>query len=452
MENIYVMGIDIGTTSISAAVIDVKSSSQLEFFTVPNDSGIACAEPSFSEQSVDGICQNALGIFEKVAGKYHISAIGITGQMHGILYIDAAGNAVSDLINWQDGRAGLMYDGNHTCCEHIEAISGAPIYPGYGLASHFYNVINGLVPESAAGLCSIMDYVAMKLTGCAMPVMHASVAASLGLFDAQNCRFMTEAVEKLGMDASVLPAVTDEYAICGYARGIPVAVGIGDNQASFLGSVRDTDRSVLVNIGTGSQISAVTDDLTASGGVEIRPLTKGRSIACASALCGGYSYAMLEKFFRGFMAAAGHGEGPVYDTLNALAAQAYEQCLDCPVADTSFRGSRVSPGATGAITGITDANFTPGRLALGFIEGMCRELYDQFKDRLTGKTCVVASGNAVQKIPVMKNVISDMFGLPVYTAAGREEASVGAAIFAATAAGHLQKNGAPDSIIKYTED
>ena len=68
---------------------------------------------------------------------------------------------------------------------------------------------------------------------------------------------MVDKIKILGIDIPYIPTVTDDYTIVGFADTVPVSVAIGDNQASFLGSVRDIDNSVLVNIGTGSQISAV---------------------------------------------------------------------------------------------------------------------------------------------------------------------------------------------------
>ena len=72
-----------------------------------------------------------------------------------------------------------------------------------------------------------------------MPLTHCSNAASFGLFDLQNNRFTNPTPRQ--------PAVTSAPDIVGIWRDIPVCVAIGDNQASFMGSVSDP-HGALVNI------------------------------------------------------------------------------------------------------------------------------------------------------------------------------------------------------------
>ncbi|MBO5273309.1 MAG: hypothetical protein J6I45_01705, partial [Clostridia bacterium] len=160
-------------------------------------------------------------------------------------------------------------------------------------------------------------------------------------------------------------------------------------------------------------------------------------ILCGSALCGGAAYALLERFFREFSIAAGFGDRPVYDVVNCLAEKAYREGKIPLGVATLFSGKRSDPTATGSVTGITAENFTPDSLALGFIFGICRELRDYIGD-VTDKSTVVASGNAVQKIGVMPDIIGEVFGLPVKISDGKEEASVGTALFSAIAANELR--------------
>lgn len=94
-----------------------------------------------------------------------IKGIGITGQMHGIVYTDIQGNAVSPLYTWQDGRGNLNYRENQSYAAYLSDITGCPVATGYGLVTHFYNVQNRLVPTNATKLCTIMDYAVMKLSG-----------------------------------------------------------------------------------------------------------------------------------------------------------------------------------------------------------------------------------------------------------------------------------------------
>ena len=430
------VGIDIGSTTISATVIDTQNNIQVESYTVSNGAEIIVENPAFYEQDPLVLCDKAIRLIEIITDNYkNIKAIGVTGQMHGIVYIDKNGNAVSNLITWQDKRADESFKNEVTYCDNIFELTGQTVNTGFGFATHYYNCINNLVPDNTYSFCSIMDYLVMKLTETTFPLLHSSVAASFGLFDIKGLKFKTDAISKLGIDNVTLPKVTDDFYIVGRYKNIPVSVAIGDNQASFIGAVDNLDDTILVNIGTGSQISMVTDSFEENETLELRPLIKNKYILCGSALCGGKSYAILEKFFRSFVTASDFPEASKYDIINKLVLDAYKQGKNTPTVEPFFRGKRSDPALKATISNITEDNFTPGQLALGFVKGICGEAYDFLGPRCKTKKQIIASGNAVRKIPVMKSVISDMFGLPVEVSNNKEEAALGAALFAASSVG-----------------
>ena len=430
------VGIDIGSTTISATVIDTQNNIQVESYTVSNGAEIIVENPAFYEQDPLVLCDKAIRLIEIITDNYkNIKAIGVTGQMHGIVYIDKNGNAVSNLITWQDKRADESFKNEVTYCDNIFELTGQTVNTGFGFATHYYNCINNLVPDNTYSFCSIMDYLVMKLTETTFPLLHSSVAASFGLFDIKGLKFKTDAISKLGIDNVTLPKVTDDFYIVGRYKNIPVSVAIGDNQASFIGAVDNLDDTILVNIGTGSQISMVTDSFEENETLELRPLIKNKYILCGSALCGGKSYAILEKFFRSFVTASDFPEASKYDIINKLVLDAYTQGKNTPTVEPFFRGKRSDPALKATISNITEDNFTPGQLALGFVKGICGEAYDFLGPRCKTKKQIIASGNAVRKIPVMKSVISDMFGLPVEVTNNKEEAALGAALFAASSVG-----------------
>lgn len=101
----------------------------------------------------------------------------------------------------------------------------------------------------------ISDYLGMKLTGGTTPLVHASNAASFGLFGQNQLIFCREKIEKLGIDLCLLPPVTKEITVLGQYCGIPVTAALGDNQAGFLGTVGFQKEMALLNMGTGGQIS-----------------------------------------------------------------------------------------------------------------------------------------------------------------------------------------------------
>ena len=93
----------------------------------------------------------------------------------------------------------------------------------------------------------------MKLTGRKHPLIHSSMAASLGFYDLERKQFKTDLLEALGMECSMAPEITDRAAVLGEFRGVPVYAAIGDNQASVLGAAGKEPGSILVNMGTGGR-------------------------------------------------------------------------------------------------------------------------------------------------------------------------------------------------------
>ena len=424
------LGVDIGTTTLSLVLLDADAGTIVTHQTIPHDSWLAGAQAqglqdarrisALAESAVASLCSAHPGI----------SAIGVTGQMHGVVCLDAQGEAVSPLYTWQCSLAGSAV------CDEILAAAGRRVYPGYGHATLYALRRSGMLPESARQYCTIMDYIVMRLTGRKAPLMHATNAASLGLWDLAQARFDAEALHALDLSPLRAPETTCASCAAGSYRGIPVSVAIGDNQASFFGSVRDEAHSLLLNYGTGSQLSVVCASPDTPGG-EIRPYLDGQYLLCRSALCGGKAYAMLEKFFAAFAAQAGLAGKSQYETLNALAAQAYAQGEKLRVC-TQFCGTRENPDLRGSITAISEAGFTPGALALGVLQGMADELHSGFDpaahpliDR------AVVSGNAVRKNPILRRLLRDTFAMYLLLPARQEEAALGAALFGGVSAGCL---------------
>ena len=422
MENFICASIDIGTTTVSAVVLDILNEKQLECFNMPNDSDIAPKNEGERTQDPRKILQVARALIKKIYDKYpRVISLGFTGQMHGILYVDKDGQAVSPLYTWQDQR------GEEYLAE-MKRATGYTLAAGYGLVTHYYNMKKGLVPDNAYTFCSIMDYLVMQISGLKKPVVHPSVAASFGLFDIKANGFDKVALSTLGIDIP-LPEIVGDSVIGRYGK-TAMAPAIGDNQASVFGSVRDEENSVLVNYGTGSQVSVITDMTTADTPLEVRPYIGGRNIVCGCGLCGGYSYALLEKFFAGYAKALGV-EDNQYKIMDELAAKAYDEGKKPLCVSTLFKGSRTDPDKRASVTGIGTDNFTPEQLILGVNYGMAEELYDMYKAAgLSGRTTLVASGNGVQKNKVLRNYLVDIFGMELKLPAKGEEAATGAAMYA----------------------
>lgn len=433
-----VIGLDLGTTTLSAIVVDGDTGAVRETVNVPNGADLPPRRAFERIQDAEAIADRALAVVEALKRRHEIVAIGLDGQMHGVLYLDAAGHAVSPLFTWQDQRGGEPL-GEETYAGALSRMTGYPVATGYGMTTHFWHTVNGAIPAGAAALCTVCDYVGMRLTGRRTPLVHTSSAASLGLFDAAAGRWDAGAVAEAGMDAAFLPEVTDACALVGEdADGIPVACGIGDNQASFIGALRAMDGVALVNMGTGGQVSMLARCPDVGGDLELRPLGGGLSIVVGSALCGGRSYALLERFLRSCAALAGYGGVELYEAMNREGLRLLEEG-NLPLVDTRFNGTRADPGVRGSITGIGTDNLDAGRLVAGTLLGMAEEMRGLYAQMIAAGCApaarLVGSGNAIRRNPGLKSAFEMAFGMPMDIPAHLEEAAYGAALFAMAAAG-----------------
>jgi len=417
-ERPCVFGIDIGTTSICAAAVDPESGHQLVALTHKNRAALQSDDPWRKEQDTGLILADVHGLIDGLTAEgYTPTAIGLAGQMHGIVYADGEGRPLSPLYTWQDGRGGLPLPGG-SACERL----GLP--EGYGFAAHLYMAETGAVPPGAASLCTAADLAAMVLTGTSRPLMHVTNAASLGLFDVTAGKFLPEAEQLLSNSGMIRPHVTERLEPVGEFCGVPVYCAIGDNQAAFRAAAGAGE--VLLNFGTGSQVSLLSESPLSLPGLEVRPYLDGKFIQSGSALCGGRAYAALADCFAAFDRARGLEGTDVYETLGRLAEAA--SVGDAPQVDTAFAGTREDPERRGSICGISENNLTPGYLALGILRGMVEELYLMYEISGADAASVVLSGNAARKNPLLCTLAETRFRLPARLCPVREEAAVGAAL------------------------
>lgn len=430
------LGLDIGTTTISAVVID--GGATLAVATVKNDAFLASDAPWARMQDVGAIRDTALSLLAQLLEQHpDVQGIGLTGQMHGIVYLDADGRPVSPLYTWQDGCGDLPFDASESYAQALSRITGYPLATGYGMVTHFYHMRTQGVPKNAAVLCNVHDYLAMLLAGLHRPLTQASDAAGLGLFDLQAGCFDREALHRAGINPALLPALAPQPCLGSYLGKYPVYVAIGDNQASFLGATNAQPNAMLVNVGTGSQFSVYTPHLMHCEGLETRPFPGGGYLLVGASLCGGRAYALLEQFFREVVEAmTGQAPDSCYAAMDSLLSSE-ETPLPLPTVVPLFRGTRLDPTLRAEITGLSAENFTPAALTRAMLAGMTQELYEMYLRYLAAGGAparLIGSGNGLRKNAHLQRCFAARFAQPLEMSSCREEAATGAALFAAQCA------------------
>ncbi len=452
----YSIGLDIGTTSVCGILHRIENGEIIKSITLPNNTFIPTAnewEKIQDTKKLLGVLQNVLD--NLIAENLPVKSIGVTGQMHGIVYLDKFGNPLSELKIWQDSRGNLEYKNGKTYAEYITEKTGYPVATGYGAVTYFYDMANGLLPQNTATFCTIHDLAVMTLCGNTSPLVHPSDAASFGLYDIKNNCFDKAAIETLGLDYSLFPNISKGIEKAGEYKGIPVSVAIGDNQASFIGSVCDMEHSILVNVGTGSQISCLTHTVPEDKTLDCRPLLDGSYILAGSALAGGRAYAVLEKFFKEIaQKVSGLEIKSAYPAMDELMKDLDN--LSSPLnIDTTFSGTRANPEKRGSIANISTENFTMAHFCDGVMCGMVNELYDMYKNiKFSSKAThefMIGSGNGIRFNAPLRQRFERIFSLPLKMPSHKEEAAFGASLYALCAAGVFKDIKDAQKLIKYCE-
>lgn len=453
------IGLDLGTTTITALALDAATGQVVRSATRQNTCDITSPDDrrhGRSEWDASAIAKLACECLRDLADVQDIAGIGVTGQQHGVVLLDDALRTLTPLINWQDRRGeeampnsphSWVNAARHRAGDTAVVRAGCRLSAGYLAVTLFWLANHDLLPRSAKA-CFLMDYMTALLTG-ASPATDPTCAASSGAFDIERRDWDEETLTALGLPREMLPSIVlsgrrlgglsaEMAAVTGLQQGLPVFVGVGDNQASFFGSVADRTSSVLVNVGTGGQVAMWSPHFLHDRQIETRPFFEG-VLLVAAGLSGGAAYATLERFFRavGRDVLSVEPGGDVYEAMNRLAAgvPAGADGLSC---EPFFTGTRAEPWLKASWTGLTAANFTPGHLSRALLEGMAGT-FAVSQGRIAGlcgrlPSMLVGSGNGIRSNPLLASIIANAFSLPLRVPAHREEAAYGAALLAGVGA------------------
>ncbi|HQM95474.1 MAG: FGGY family carbohydrate kinase [Clostridia bacterium] len=450
------LGLDIGTSKICVSVIESGTGKCLENFHALNNTFIFIDNKQTKMQDAKAIKDKAFNLIEMALSKYpNIGCIGVTGQMHGIVYIKDDFSIASPLFTWQDESGDLQYeDSGLSHAENLTKLTGYKMATGYGLTTLYYHM-HQKIDFQASYISTIHSYVACCMADCKKPVLHSSDAHSLGLYNLDNNRFDCKALEKAGINERILPDVVNSPVILGkYRNRIPVCVAIGDNQAGFMGSGCIDD--ILVNIGTGSQISLKTDIISIiSPDIEIRPLSDDKHIFVGASLCGGRAFAILKSFYEDVIEMAGFTSPEnLYDImLQNMNLPNNESDL---VFSTLFCGTRNDPTAKASITNLTADNFTTADITYAALKGISNELYAMYnaikKYDSSKRIRLIGSGNGIRKNPLLRNILEKTFSMSLSIPVNTEEAAYGAALYALTSTGFFKSVEQAQKMVEFEDE
>ena len=266
------LGLDIGTSSVKALLIDAGQQVAAE---ASAPLAVSRPHPLWSEQDPDdwvrGVEAAVAAIRAQAPGAFAaLAGIGLSGQMHGATLLDAAGKPLRPAILWNDGRSFAECAELERRVPGVETITGNLVMPGFTAPKMLW--VAAHEPEVARATKRVLlpkDYVRLRLSGEAVSEM--SDASGTSWLDVAKRRWdesllaatgltlaaMPRLVEGSEVSAPLSPAVAKAWGLEG--RAIPIAGGGGDNAASAIGVGATEAGAGFVSLGTSGVVFSVTD-------------------------------------------------------------------------------------------------------------------------------------------------------------------------------------------------
>jgi sedoheptulokinase len=424
-----ILALDVGTTTIIGLLYDSVKSDIIEITESFHNGFIEHSEPLKSEINPFVLLtqvQNVINYFNK----YTIEGISLTGQMHGFVVLDKDFRPVSNFITWMDKRA--LNKNNKGKTYLVEFLQLSDFKPknsmiGYMAPNLYAMKKSSELPKNASHFVTIHDFISHELCGNA--IIDPSFAESTGFFDSNINKWDEKLINKCGFSCEQFSEIQDTSTRIGYYKNIPVFVGLGDNQASVLGSISQIDEMALINLGTGGQVSLVLTNENISPDVETRVFVESKKLAVGVTLCSGKAYEIMMRFIKDI--------GKIYfnklldeKTIYALMEKNinFNTNMRC---EPTFLGTRDNPDKEGSFFNINVNNFTVEDFLGSLSKGIIEELYQLYKKINVNRKIIVASGGLVKKSLNFQKIINTIFGKELYLTGCNQEAAMGAVISAA---------------------
>jgi xylulokinase len=407
-------GLDVGTTGVKALAISPEGEVVAR---AEEDYPLSSPRPGWSEQDPEAwwrASQRALAALPRA------TAVGLSGQMHGLVALDSADRVLRPAILWNDQRTGAE-------CREIEeriglerliALTGNRALTGFTAPKLLW--VRSNEPDVFARIAHVLlpkDYVRLRLTG--ERAIDVADASGTLLFDVAHRRWSDEVLDALELPRAWLPEAYE-------SPDVPGAPGAGDQAAGALGVGIDRPGPVSVVLGTSGVVFAALPAYAAD--------PEARAHVFCHAVPGGWhamgvmlSAAGSLRWLRDAVV------GESYDELVREAAEwppGAEGLLFAPYL-AGERTPHADPHARGAFVGL-ELRHDRGALVRAVLEGVAYGLRDCFEvlralgvDAHVGR---VSGGGA--RSGLWLKIVASVLGIPLERTVVEEGAAYGAALLA----------------------
>ena len=447
----YLLGLDVGTSGAKAVLI---ADDGRVLATATEEYPLSTPQPLWSEQDPADWWWGSQTALRRVVSESGVAAneivgLGLTGQMHGAVFLDAQDAVIRPALLWNDGRTQAQCDEITKLVggDRLIEIAGNPALTGFQAPKLLW--LREHEPERYAQVRRLLlpkDYIRLKLTG--EYASDASDAAGTLLLDLKRRDWSETILSALEIPREWLPQVYEGPQVTGQLRaevaealglpaGLPVVAGGGDNAAAAIGTGIIREGVISASIGTSGVLFAHSDTIRLDPQGRLHSFCHAAPDAyhlMAVTLSAGGSFQWLRNTLREIAGA----EPPLnYDRLVALAEQTppgAEGLLFLPYL-SGERTPHRDPLARGAFIGLTQRH-TLGHMVRAVMEGVVFSLRD-------GQEIMAELGlplNEVRAIgggarsAVWRQIQADILGTPIVTMRAEEGPAFGAALLAGVGA------------------
>lgn len=388
------LGIDVGTTNAKVMLIDAQArvlrAASREYPVNYPRSGWAEQDTEMWWSAVQDLLHEVVGSSNK---KSSIRAVGVSGQMHGLVALDANHAVIRPAILWNDQRSEPQCNAIIEACggrDGLLRLTNNGMLAGYMAPKILW--MREHEPEACAQIAHVLlpkDYIRFRLTGAI--ATDVSDASGTGVFDCANRRWSSELLALLKLPEAWFPPALESTTVAGklspeIASGlglgadIPVIAGGGDAVLQPLGSGVVNGEGLLV-VGTGGNVTVPLAANISNEGGRLQVfcgVLPGSYVAMGATLSAGESIRWMRNLLRRGTAALGlAGDRLSFADLDQLAGESepgarrtlflpYLGGERCPHADASARGAFIGLSPQTSL----------GDLVRAIMEGVAFSLYD----------------------------------------------------------------------------
>jgi xylulokinase len=267
----HYLGIDVGTSAVKAILVDERQATVAEA-----DVALPISRPQdlWSEQDPEAWWQAVQAALDQLLAKdaaalADVRGIGLSGQMHGAVLLDAANRPLRPAILWNDGRS--FREAQELGAEHPGLARTMGVIPMPGFTAPKLLWLARLEPETFRAVRKVLlpkDYIRLQLTGAIVTDM--SDAAGTWWLNEANRDWSDEALAATGLTRNHMPSLVEGSQASGNVRpaiaqrwnwrsDVVVAGGAGDAAAGAVGLGAIRDGSAFISLGTSGQLFVTTE-------------------------------------------------------------------------------------------------------------------------------------------------------------------------------------------------